>query len=207
MIQGNTRNYLRFSSPPNTWRFFNQELHQVLGKVGILQHEGMKEREEWECKTTSFPRLQHLSVDQCPKLKGLSEQLLHLKKLFICHCDKLIMSIMDTSSLELLEIFSCPLVNVPMTHYNFLEQLTIDASCNSLTIFRLDFFPKIRLIHLRRCQNLRRISQEHTHNHLKELAINDCPQFESFPGEGLTWECSLLKQSCQNPEGEDWGKD
>jgi len=22
-----------------------------------------------------------------------------------------------------------------------------------------------------------------------------------------TWECSLLKQSCQNPEGEDWGKD
>ena len=81
-----------------------------------LEFFNMKEWEEWECETTSFPRLQHLSVDQCPKLKGLSEQLLHLKKLFICHCDKLIISGMDTSSLELLEIVSCPLVNVPMTH-------------------------------------------------------------------------------------------
>ncbi|ESW15899.1 hypothetical protein PHAVU_007G112200 [Phaseolus vulgaris] len=81
-----------------------------------LEFFNMKEWEEWECETTSFPRLQHLSADQCPKLKGLSEQLLHLKKLFICHCDKLIISGMDTSSLELLEIVSCPLVNVPMTH-------------------------------------------------------------------------------------------
>ncbi|ESW22939.2 hypothetical protein PHAVU_004G008200 [Phaseolus vulgaris] len=30
----------------------------------------MKEWEEWECKTTSFPRLQQLYVIECPKLKG-----------------------------------------------------------------------------------------------------------------------------------------
>ena len=40
----------------------------------MLEFYNMK---EWECKTTSFPCLQHLSLDQCPKLKGLSEQLLH----------------------------------------------------------------------------------------------------------------------------------
>jgi len=37
-----------------------------------LEFENMKEWEEWECKTTSFPRLQHLSIYECPKLKGLS---------------------------------------------------------------------------------------------------------------------------------------
>jgi len=44
-----------------------------------LKFENMKEWEEWECKTTCFPRLQYLYVYQCPKLKGLSEQLLRLK--------------------------------------------------------------------------------------------------------------------------------
>nr|XP_007150966.1 hypothetical protein PHAVU_004G009300g [Phaseolus vulgaris]ESW22960.1 hypothetical protein PHAVU_004G009300g [Phaseolus vulgaris] len=35
-----------------------------------LYFDNMKEWEEWECKTTSFPRLQRLDVDKCPKLKG-----------------------------------------------------------------------------------------------------------------------------------------
>jgi len=162
----------------------------------------MKEWEEWECKTTSFPRLQHLFVDECPKLKGLSQQLLHLKELCISHYGKLIISenCMDTSLLELLEISSCPLVNIPITHCNFLERMTIDAGCNSLTIFWLDFFPKLGLLDLRRCQNLRRISQEHAHNHLKELKIKDCPQFESFSSEGLSTP-SLQKiaiEGCEN---------
>ena len=155
----------------------------------VLKFYNMKEWEEWECKTNSFPCLQHLYVDQCPKLKGLSEQLLHLKKLIIDECDKLIISEnrVDTSSLEWLGIKACPLVNIPMmSHYNFLERMTIDAGCDSLAIFQLDFFPKLRLLDLRKCQNLRRISQEHTHNHLKELTIDDCPRFESFPSEGLS---------------------
>ena len=72
-----------------------------------LEFENMKELEEWECKTTSFPRLQHLSVKHCPKLKGLSKQLLRLKKLFINECDMLVISEnnVDTSSLEFLNIY------------------------------------------------------------------------------------------------------
>ena len=153
-----------------------------------LKFHKMKEWEEWECKTTSFPRLQHLSINKCPKLKTLPEHHLHLKELFIKSCDKVIISgnNMDTSSLQVLSFYSCPLVNVPITHYHLLEEMRIGDGCDSLTIFQLDFFPRLRLLKLKRCQNLQRISQEQTHNHLKELTIVECPQFESFPNEGLS---------------------
>ena len=68
-----------------------------------------------------------------------------------------------------------------MTHYDFLEEMGIGGSCHSLTIFPLDFFPKLRLLQLGLCQNLRRISQENVHNHLNQLRIDNCPQFGSFP--------------------------
>nr|ACJ22822.1 NBS-LRR type putative disease resistance protein CNL-J5 [Phaseolus vulgaris] len=117
-----------------------------------LKFDDMKEWEEWECKTTSFPRLQELYVNECPKLKGV-----HLKKVVVS--DELRINSMNTSPLE--------------TGH-------IDGGCDSGTIFRLDFFPKLRFLHLRKCQNLRRISQEYAHNHLKQLNIYDCPQFKSF---------------------------
>jgi len=87
---------------------------------------------------------------------------------------------MDTSSLEFLRISACPLVNIPMTHYNFLKEMKIDGGYDSLTIFSLDFFPKLRLLVLRRCQNVRRISQENAHSDLNRLIIDNCSQFESF---------------------------
>ncbi|XP_022632284.1 putative disease resistance RPP13-like protein 1 [Vigna radiata var. radiata] len=162
----------------------------------------MKEWEEWECKTTSFPRLRHLAIVRCPKLKGLSEQLLHLKKLSIESCDNLIISdhSINTSTLELLSIRSCPLVNIPMTHYGFIQEMKIDDGCDSLTIFQLNFFPMLRLLFLKGCQNLQRISQEHPHNHLKEMSIYACAQFESFPIEGLSapWLQTIKIQGAEN---------
>ena len=166
-----------------------------------LEFENMKEWEEWEYKTTSFPRLQSLYMNSCPKLKGLSEQL-HLKDLCIGDCDKLIISgnSMDTLSLELLSIQSCPFVNIPITHYDFLEQMYIHSGCDSLTIFPLDFFPKLLSLVLTWCQNLKGISQEHAHNHLKELTIQCCYQFESFPSEGLSapWLQRIVIEECEN---------
>ena len=168
----------------------------------ILVFYNMEEWEEWECKTTSFPRLQHLSIDKCRKLKGLPENFLHLKKLNIHYCDKLVISLnsMVTSSLQLLSIDSCPLVNIPLTHCDFLEEVTIDNGCDSLTTFQLKFFPKLRLLHLKECQNLRRISQEHAHDHLKEISIYDCPLFESFPDEGLSapWLLKIAIREAKN---------
>jgi len=66
-------------------------------------------------------------------MKGLSEQLLHLKKLVMIMCDKVVISgnSMDTSSLQYLRIDSCPLVNIPITHYDFLEEMDITGACDS----------------------------------------------------------------------------
>ncbi|XP_068501543.1 putative disease resistance RPP13-like protein 1 [Phaseolus vulgaris] len=121
-----------------------------------LTFSNMKEWEEWECKTISFPRLEWLRVDECPKLKGT-----HLKKVVVS--DELTISgnSMNTLPFE--------------TRHTY-------GVCDSLTIFRLDFFPKLFSLQLTRCQNIRRISQEqeYAHNHLMYLSIDDCPKFKSF---------------------------
>ena len=159
----------------------------------------MKEWEEWDCETP-FPRLQHLSIVHCPKLKGLPNQLLHVKQIIICECERFTISghntesstlerIGDTinnNSLEVLHIYSCLYINIPLRlRYNLLVTLDIDGGFDSPMTFPLDFFPKLCSLKLR-CCNLQMISQDHTHNHLKDLDISKSPQFESFPMEGLS---------------------
>ena len=92
-----------------------------------LEFRNMKEWEEWECKTTSFPRLEWLSVYECPKLKGTKEVV----------SDELRISgnSMDTSH--------------------------TDGGTDSLTIFRLHFFPNLRSLQLIDCHLIERISQEY----------------------------------------------
>ena len=94
-----------------------------------LIFDDMKEWEEWECNTSAFPSLQHLSMWNCPKLKGhLSEHLSHLKYQTIDVCKQLEASTleiegvkMETSSLDMLlshtpiqslNIFCCPGMNI-----------------------------------------------------------------------------------------------
>ncbi|RDY07143.1 putative disease resistance protein, partial [Mucuna pruriens] len=124
----------------------------------------MKEWEEWNCidVTGAFPRLRSLSIEQCPKLSFIA-------------------------SLESLLIHYSPKMNIPMNScFDFLVEVEIKNSCDSLTTFPLDFFPKLSRLALRGCNLLRMISQGHPHNHLKHLTIDHCPQFESFPEGGLS---------------------
>ncbi|XP_047150641.1 putative disease resistance RPP13-like protein 1 [Vigna umbellata] len=175
----------------------------------ILSFTNMKEWEEWQCMKGAFPCLQSLSLMNCPKLKGnLPEQLSLLKRLSIRRCEQLGASIplaiemegvkMEPSSfdmigplvsdtpLEFLYIDFCPGRNIPINHcYYFLVDLNIKKCCDSLTNFSLDLFPKLSHLSLNRCHNLQMISQGHTHGHLKSLEIKKCPQFESFPNDGL----------------------
>ncbi|WJX92966.1 hypothetical protein P8452_74543 [Trifolium repens] len=83
--------------------------------------------------------------------------------------------------LERMKIVGCPNMNIPIhSCYNFLVGLYIWSSCDSLTTFPLDLFPKLKELQFRACNNLEMISQEKTHN-LKLLQISNCPKFVSFP--------------------------
>jgi len=173
-----------------------------------LRFTDMKEWEEWQCMTGSFPHLQSLVVSECPKLGHLPKNLPHLKNLSIYDCKQLeacnprtveIEGVkMETSSfdmmgnllcdtpLEYLFINSCPGMTIPINHcYHFLVHLDIRKCCESLTNFPLDLFPKLYHLGLIECRNLQMISQVQPHGHLKFLIIKECSEFESFPNEGL----------------------
>nr|AAS49214.1 disease resistance protein [Glycine max] len=78
--------------------------------------------------------------------------------------------------LQRLSIYRCPKLkgHLPeqLCHLN---DLTI-SGCDSLTTIPLDIFPILRELDIRKCPNLQRISQGHTHNHLQRLSIKECPQ-------------------------------
>jgi len=167
-----------------------------------LDISNMKEWEEWQCMTGAFQSLQSLSVINCPKLKGkLPEHLSELKQLTIENCEQLKASIpmvvsienhdvkMEPTSfdmtvpllyhtnLEISRIVSCPSMNFPINScYAFLEELVLCHSCDSLTTFPLDLFPKLHYYLM---------LQGPPHNHLYGLNIERCSEFESFPNEGL----------------------
>jgi len=168
----------------------------------------MKELEEWQCMKGAFPSLQLLSVFGCPKLKwNLPEQLSHSKDLIIESCEQLVASIpravevegvkTEASSFDVigplvshtplkLHIHFCRGMNIPTNLcYHFLVELRISDSCDSLTAFPLDLFPKLFKLELHECRNLQMISQVRPHNHLNSLIIGRCSEFESFPNEGL----------------------
>ncbi|KAG4977427.1 hypothetical protein JHK86_036901 [Glycine max] len=175
-----------------------------------LEFLNMKEWEEWECKgvTGAFPRLQRLSIYNCPKLKGhLPEQLCHLNVLNIYYCEQLVPSALSAPDIhhgttlkeltitghnveaalleQIVRNYSCSNNNIPVHRcYDFLLRLVILGGCDSLTTIHLDIFPILRRLDINKCPNLQRISQEQAHNHLQYLRISACPQLESLP-EGM----------------------
>ncbi|XP_020208370.1 putative disease resistance RPP13-like protein 1 isoform X2 [Cajanus cajan] len=143
--------------------------------------------------------------------RHLPKQLLCLKRLSIISCEQLfegkliyerqevvdinirghimeawliewIGNIICDSSIECLDAYFGLHVYIPMNRcYNFLKKLKMSGCKSSLMTFPLDIFPTLRSLELSRCHSLRIISQEHTHDHLKNLKIWECPQFESLP--------------------------
>ncbi|QCD95227.1 hypothetical protein DEO72_LG5g3320 [Vigna unguiculata] len=152
----------------------------------------MKELEECERKTAAFPRLETLTVYQCPKLKGLPDQLVNVKYLDIsgsmkASCLERSEHTVSHNSLKDLNFCAFPIMNIPMGRsYDLLVKIEITSSCDSLTTFPLDFFPNLKDLLLYFCRNLQIISQKHTHNRLKHLTIFGCSRFDSFPSEGLS---------------------
>ncbi|KAL1329095.1 putative disease resistance RPP13-like protein 1 [Arachis hypogaea] len=67
-----------------------------------------------------------------------------------------------------------------------LVELQIKYSCDSLSSFLLDAFPKLKILAFRECKNLKSVSMsEPSHAALQSLYIFYCTKLVSFPEEGL----------------------
>nr|ACJ22816.1 NBS-LRR type putative disease resistance protein CNL-B19 [Phaseolus vulgaris] len=129
-----------------------------------LTFSNMKEWEEWECKTTSFPRLEELYVYECPKLKGT--------KVVVSDEVRISGNSMDTShtdggtdSLTLIDCQNLRRISQEYAH-NHLMHLSISACAQ----FKSFMFPKPMQI---------------LFPSLTELYITKCPEVELFPDGGL----------------------
>uniref|UniRef100_A0A2N9HCY9 Disease resistance RPP13-like protein 1 n=1 Tax=Fagus sylvatica TaxID=28930 RepID=A0A2N9HCY9_FAGSY len=125
--------------------------------------------------------LEELTICDCPMLKSLPRGDLptSLKTLFISNCREL-------------EFPTC---------YSSLESLEIIESCNSLTSFPLDIFPKLYHLKIEKCSNMESLSVLEGHHliYLSWLEILDCPNFVAFPNGGLSAP-NLLHISVSNCE-------
>ncbi|XP_054790394.1 putative disease resistance protein At3g14460 [Prosopis cineraria] len=92
--------------------------------------------------------------------------------------------------LEELRISNWASLEFPLMHgHNFLQELRIE-SCDSLSMFPLDLFPKLRMLQLRGCGKLETVSIVEKHNNqltsLAFLEIIDRHKFASFPKGGFS---------------------
>lgn len=92
------------------------------------------------------------------------------------------------STLKTLEITYCTKLELPMyLDYSSIENVSLNG-CESLRSFPLDLFPKLRIFNINECRNLESIAlqKHHVYDMMAfEINIYNCPNFVSFPKEGL----------------------
>lgn len=157
-------------------------------------------------------RMQKLKVGGFGALKSLPEGMMEgktcLQELEVCDCSSL-MSFPRSgipSTLKTLKITNCRKLEFPMNqNFSSLERFFLIDSCDSLSTFPLDLFPKLYDIIIRGCRNLESLSvpKEYLHDLMTlQIQIHDCPNFVSFPKGGLpapnlTWfwvtNCGILR--------------
>jgi len=193
-----------------------------------LYFSNMSQWEKWNCQAVTgvFPRLRHLSITNCPELKGQLPEFVALKELEVFHCEKLEALIVSAIELRLRECGKLQLDSGTMKRhtigwhnmetsfvemvghiifYTSLEYLHINSPLKSirndsvsLRTFPLDLFPRLRMLILSGLCDLQMVSQDHAHNHLQDLTIKECPKFESLPAKMHMLLPSLTKLSIED---------
>ncbi|QHO51907.1 Putative disease resistance RPP13-like protein [Arachis hypogaea] len=170
--------------------------------------------EVWQLpESETFPQLRVLEIINCPMLQGnilgevfwrvissLLSGVSEVRKLCICKnrsgrsetlylredtlsirgCESVIDSVFKAISIHQLEFPE------QQQHKYDLVELQIGKNCGSLTALSLDAFPNLKNLAIHRSGNLESISMsEPPHASLQHLSISECPEFVSFPVEGL----------------------
>ncbi|XP_027911079.1 putative disease resistance RPP13-like protein 1 [Vigna unguiculata] len=176
-----------------------------------LYFSDMRQWEKWDCQAVrgAFPRLQHFSIKNCPKLRAHLPKFVALKDLYVSNCEQLEALIVSAIELRLQDcgklqlerstmkkltmdghgmaassvaMVGHMLFDTSLEYFSICSPLeTISDDCVSLKIFPLDFFPKLRTLKLSGFPDLQMISKDHVLNHLRHLTIDNCPKFESLP--------------------------
>ncbi|QCE03254.1 disease resistance protein RPM1 [Vigna unguiculata] len=109
------------------------------------------------------------------------------------------------ASLKNLQISGLKKLKFPMQQkHELLESLRMNNSCDSLTSLPLATFPNLIRLRITNCENMESLSVlgSESFKNLSSFVINGCPNFVSFPGEGLcapnltrfsVYDCAKLK--------------
>ncbi|KAG4950200.1 hypothetical protein JHK86_043439 [Glycine max] len=150
-----------------------------------------------------LPSLKELRIDDCPRVESFPEGGLpsNLKEMRLYKCSSGLMASLkgalgDNPSLETLSIRELDAESFP-------DEGLLPLSLTCLTISGFRNLKKLDYKGL--CQL----------SSLKKLILENCPNLQQLPEEGLPrsisyftigYSCPKLKQRCQNPGGEDWPK-
>ncbi|KAJ7982307.1 Disease resistance protein [Quillaja saponaria] len=192
----------------------------------------------WTCpKFVSFdkggfsaPKLQRCFIRDTVNLKSLPEQmhslLLSLAQLILIDCP-LVESFPEgglPAKLKYLTITGCSKLIASRMDWGLCRLHSLQYFCIGCGDDNVESFPEERLLptslstlNFRACWNLKSINHKGVLclTSLKNLIIQDCPNLQGLPDEGLPRSlsflhimdsCPLVKQRCQKEKGEDWHK-
>ncbi|XP_017440739.2 LOW QUALITY PROTEIN: putative disease resistance protein At3g14460 [Vigna angularis] len=160
-----------------------------------------------------FPLLvESIDVEGGPMVESMMEAISNIQptclqslKLQNCSSDISFRGGRLPASLKALDIRGINKLKFPLQHkHELLESLSIDNSCDLLSSLPLAIFPNLTSLEIRNCENMESllVSGSELPKRLHSFTIGHCPNFVSFPGEGLcmpnlttfiVYDCDKLK--------------
>ncbi|KAK7382362.1 hypothetical protein VNO80_01213 [Phaseolus coccineus] len=159
----------------------------------------LKRLEMYKSKNVTFPVfplfVEDIDIEGSPMVESMMEAISNiqptcLRYLSLNDCSSAISFPGDRlpASLKTLEISGLKKLKFPMQHKNeLLELLSINNSCDSLKSLPLVTFPNLINLYITNCTNMESlVVGSESFKSLNSFGIGQCPNFVSFPKEGLS---------------------